>query len=158
MLRAERWDPEEWAALFAAAGDRYVVPVAEHHDGFAMYDCSLSEWTAVKLGPKRDIVGELAEAVRQQGLTLGVSSHRAEHWGYFDGGMRFDSDVQDRRYFGLYGPAQPGPTDPYSLDEALQTRLLSEIGTRVPANWSTDTSPRLSGLTGGSSTVLSLPS
>ena len=72
-----------------------------------MYDCSFSEWCAAKMGPKRDLIGELAQAVRKQGLHFGVSSHRAEHWWFFDEGMQFDSDVKDPRYAGLYGPAQP---------------------------------------------------
>src|SRR5262249_41367098 len=95
-----------WAALFKAAGARYVVPVAEHHDGFPMYDCSFTDWSAAKMGPKRDVVGELAAAVRAEGLVLGVSSHRAEHWWFFDQGMTFDSDVRDPRFAGLYRPAR----------------------------------------------------
>jgi len=67
MFTAEKWDPEEWAELFRRAGARYVVLVAEHHDGFALYDCSYSQWNSVSMGPKRDIVGELAHAVREQG-------------------------------------------------------------------------------------------
>jgi alpha-L-fucosidase len=95
--------------------------VAEHHDGFAMYDCGLSEWCAAKMGPKRDLIGELAAAVRRQWLIFGLSSHRAEHWWFFDGGMQFDSDVQDPRYAGLYGPAQPQTTQPHEayLDDWL---------------------------------------
>ncbi|HUX75890.1 MAG TPA: alpha-L-fucosidase, partial [Anaerolineae bacterium] len=60
MFGAEKFDPAHWADLFKRSGARYVVPVAEHHDGFAMYDCSFSRWTAAKMGPKRDIIGELA--------------------------------------------------------------------------------------------------
>ena len=112
LFRAEKFDADHWAELFRRAGARFVVPVAEHHDGFAMYDCALSEWNAVKMGPKRDIIGELAEAVRKQWMVFGVSSHRAEHWWFFDGGMQFNSDVQDGRYAGLYGPAQPRDTQP----------------------------------------------
>lgn len=106
MFKAERFDARAWAALFKAAGARYVVPVAEHHDGFPMYDCSFTDWSAAKMGPHRDVVGELAEAVRAEGLVLGVSSHRAEHWWFYDQGMTFDSDVRDPRYAGLYGPAK----------------------------------------------------
>lgn len=109
---AERFDPDHWADLFSKAGARFVVPVAEHHDGFAMYDSGVSEWTAAKMGPKRDIAGELAQAVRKRDMIFGVSSHRAEHWWFFDGGMLFDSDVQDPRYAGLYGPARPSHTRP----------------------------------------------
>jgi len=109
QLTAEKFNADEWARLFKEAGARYVMPVAEHHDGFAMYDCSFSDWTAAKMGPKRDVIGELAEAVRRQDMIFAVSSHRAEHWWFFNGGMEFDSDVQDPRYYDFYGPAQPGP-------------------------------------------------
>ena len=47
--------------MFKESGAQYVVPVAEHHDGFSMYDSGLSDWTVVKMGPKRDTLGELAE-------------------------------------------------------------------------------------------------
>ncbi len=107
MFRAEHFDANAWLDLFAQAGARYVVPVAEHCDGFAMYDSSLTDWDAAKMGPHRDVVGELEAATRSHGLHFGVSSHRAEHWWWYDGGTNFDSDVRDPRYAGLYGPAQP---------------------------------------------------
>lgn len=112
MFTAEHFDSERWADLFSKAGARFVVPVAEHHDGFAMYDCGLSEWNAARMGPKRDIVGELANAVRKRDMVFGLSSHRAEHWWFFDGGMLFDSDVKDPQNAGLYGPARPAHTRP----------------------------------------------
>lgn len=111
-FKAEKFDPEHWAELFRKAGARFVVPVAEHHDGIAMYDCSYSDWTTVKMGPQRDIIGELAEAVRKQWMVFGLSSHRAEHWWFYDGGMKFDSDVQDARLADLYGPAEPRDSQP----------------------------------------------
>ncbi len=116
MFKAENYNPDAWAELFKKAGARYVVPVAEHHDGFAMYDCSFSEWCAAKMGPQRDVTGELADAVREQGLVFGLSSHRAEHWWFLDGGTKFDSDVQDPRYAGLYGPAIPSSPAKGSAD------------------------------------------
>ncbi|HZT98428.1 MAG TPA: alpha-L-fucosidase [Ktedonobacteraceae bacterium] len=112
LFTAEKFDPDQWAGLFRKAGAQFVVPVAEHHDGFAMYDSAFSDWTAVKMGPRRDIIGELAAAVRRQWLVFGLSSHRAEHWWFFNGGMKFDSDVQDARYGALYGPAQPETLPP----------------------------------------------
>jgi alpha-L-fucosidase len=110
-LTAARWDPAAWAQLFRAAGARYVVPVAEHHDGFAMSASPHTMWNAARMGPRRDVIGDLAAAVRREGLVFGLSYHRAEHWFFFDGGRRFPSDVQDERYRDLYGPARPAPTD-----------------------------------------------
>jgi len=115
MFRAERFNATEWVDLFAKSGARYVVPVAEHCDGFAMYDSHLTDWTAMKMGPKRDILGELAVATRARGLHFGASSHRAEHWWWYGLGRTFNSDVNDPKYAGLYGPAAkmalPGTAD-----------------------------------------------
>jgi alpha-L-fucosidase len=103
MFKAEKFNPAAWAKLFKQAGAKYVVPVAEHHDGFAMYDSDLTEWNSVKLGPKRDLIGELSKAIRGQGLIFGLSSHRAENCYFYGLGRSFESDVTDARYRGLYG-------------------------------------------------------
>jgi alpha-L-fucosidase len=58
------------------------------------------------MGPKRDIIGELSEAVRKEGLVFGLSSHRIEHWFFFNQGRKFDSDVSDLAYQDFYGPAK----------------------------------------------------
>ena len=105
MFKAEKFNADKWVALFKKAGAKYVVPVAEHHDGFAMYNTALSKWNAVNMGPHRDVVGEIAEAVKKQGLILGVSSHRIEHWWFMNGGRAFNSDVNDSAYADFYGPA-----------------------------------------------------
>lgn len=107
MFKAEKFDPQAWAKLFKESGARYVVPVFEHHDGFAMYDSDLSDWTAKKMGPHRDVDGELAAAIRAEGLHLGASSHRIEHDWFLDGGRNQDSDVNDPKYADFYGPAHP---------------------------------------------------
>lgn len=112
MFKAENFDPDRWADLFLKSGAKFVVPVAEHHDGFAMYDCSYTKWNSVKMGPKRDIIGELGNAVRKRFLVFGISYHRAEHWWFFHEGMKFDSDVRDPRFIDFYGPAQPETTQP----------------------------------------------
>ena len=106
MFKAEKFDPDQWAELFKKAGAKYVVPVAEHHDGFAMYKTSLSKWNAYDMGPHRDIIGELATAVRKQDLVFGLSSHRLEHWFFMNEGRKFNSDVNDPRYADFYGPAR----------------------------------------------------
>src|SRR3954454_5713310 len=110
-FKAEQFDARAWADLFRRAGAKYVVPVAEHHDGFAMYDSDLNDWSTSKMGPKRDVVGELAKSVRAAGLHFGASSHRAEHYFFMNGGREFDSDVRDPKYASFYGPAHAGVTD-----------------------------------------------
>ncbi|MGA8149540.1 MAG: alpha-L-fucosidase [Terriglobales bacterium] len=105
LFKAEHYDPVAWAHLFKEAGAKYVVPVFEHHDGFAMYDSGLSDWTAAKMGPRRDLAGELAKAVHEEGLHLGASSHRIEHDWFMYPGRTIESDVNDPRFAGLYGPA-----------------------------------------------------
>ena len=109
MFKAEKFDPKEWANLFRESGARYVVPVAEHHDGFTMYATPLTRWNAGAMGPRRDVIGELGDVVCNAGLTFGVSSHRAEHWWFMNGGREFPSDVQDADYADFYGPAMPSP-------------------------------------------------
>ena len=105
QFKAEKFDPAAWARLFKDSGAKYVVPVFEHHDGFSMYDSGLSDWTAVKMGPHRDLVGDLGKAVRAEGLHLGASSHRIEHNFFFGVGRDIRSDVNDPQNAALYGPA-----------------------------------------------------
>jgi alpha-L-fucosidase len=107
---AEKFDPDHWAQLFRRAGAKFVVPVAEHHDGFQMYDSSLSPWNALQMGPKRDVLGLIAGATRRHGMVFGASSHRAEHWWFFEGGMQFNSDVKEPENAAFYGPAVPRKT------------------------------------------------
>ena len=106
MFKAEKFDPQAWVALFKKAGAKYVVPVAEHHDGFAMYKTAYSKWNAFNMGPKRDVIGELAAEIRKQGLIFGLSSHRIEHWFFMNGGRRFASDLLDEKNSDFYGPAR----------------------------------------------------
>ena len=105
MFKAEHYDPAAWAELFRRSGAKYVVPVAEHHDGFAMYDSGVSDWTAAKMGPRRDIIGDLGKAVRAAGLHFGVSSHRVEHNFFLGVARSIPSDVNDPQYAAFYGPA-----------------------------------------------------
>jgi alpha-L-fucosidase len=127
QFKAQDFDPAAWAKLFKESGARYVIPVAEHHDGFPMYESDYTDWCAAKQGPHRDILGELLSALRTEGIVCGASSHRAEHWWFFDQGMLLDSDVRDPRNAALYGPAsnqraaenQSEPPDQAFLDDWL---------------------------------------
>lgn len=127
MFKAEKFDPVKWIELFKKAGAKYVVPVAEHHDGFQMYKSALSKWNAVEMGPKRDVVGEIAAEVRKQGLIFGLSSHRIEHWFFMNGGRKFESDVLDDKYNDFYGPAREEnetPSAEYMNDWLLRNTEL----------------------------------
>ena len=101
MFQAPKFDAEAWVDLFVKSGARYVVPVAEHHDGFAMYDSKVTRWNSVDMGPKRDIVGELREATLDRGLKFGVSSHFAFNWAYYN--KKPGWDTADPEYRDLYG-------------------------------------------------------
>jgi alpha-L-fucosidase len=118
------FDPDQWAALFKRAGAQFVVPVAEHHDGFAMYGTGRSRWNAAQMGPYRDVFGDLTAAVDRAWMVPGASSHRAEHWFFMNGGSRFDSDVRDPTYADFYGPAQReevAPNERFLEDWLLRT-------------------------------------
>jgi alpha-L-fucosidase len=139
LFKAEHFDPAAWAHLFAESGAKYVVPVAEHHDGFAMYDSSLSDWTAVKMGPHRDLIGDLAKAVRAEGLHFGVSSHRVEHNFFLGVGRAIPSDVNDPKYAAFYGPAHNWLANPHPTP-------LSNDFTFVSSAWTDDWLARASEL------------
>jgi len=75
MFRAELFDPDAWAALFERAGARYVVLTSKHHDGFCLWPTRSpfkKGWNSQDTGPHRDLVGDLAAAVRKRGLRMGL--------------------------------------------------------------------------------------
>ncbi|HEV2397405.1 MAG TPA: alpha-L-fucosidase [Candidatus Sulfotelmatobacter sp.] len=131
MFEAEHFSAAAWAELFKKAGAKYVVPVAEHHDGFAMYDSGLSDWTAAKMGPRRDVIGELAKAVRAEGLRFGVSSHRVEHDFFLGVARTIPSDVNDSQYAAFYGPAHTWLANPSGVP-------LNDDFTYVSSAWADD--------------------
>ncbi len=100
-FKGEQFDAKEWVDLFIEAGAKYVVPVAEHHDAFAMYQSNITRWNAAEMGPKRDILGELFDAARKRGLKAGASSHLAFNWAYFNRKPEFDN--WNTEYDDLYG-------------------------------------------------------
>ncbi len=77
MFRAEMFDARQWARTLERSGARYVVLVSKHHDGFALWPSAEANagwgrpWNSTAIGPKRDLVGELTRAVREQGLEMG---------------------------------------------------------------------------------------
>lgn len=118
MFTAEKFDAEEWADLFKRAGAKFAGPVAEHHDGFAMWDTKYSEWNAYKMGPKKDIVGELEKAIKGKDMKFVSAFHHAASWFFFPvWDERYD--CSDPAYTGLYGPIHEQDAEPSKefLDE-----------------------------------------
>jgi len=78
MFKAELWNPDEWAELIDKAGAKYIVFTTKHHSGYTMWPSKEAEQTygaaynPAKVGPKRDIVGELAAAVRRKNIKVGL--------------------------------------------------------------------------------------
>ena len=106
MFTAEKFNADEWADLFQKSGAMFAGPVAEHHDGFAMWDTKWDEYNAARMGPKRDVVGELEKAIKKHGMKFVTAFHHAENWFYFP---TWDNryDCGDPKYSGLYGPIHP---------------------------------------------------
>jgi alpha-L-fucosidase len=131
MFQAEKFQPKQWAELFKQAGAKYVMPVAEHHDGFQMYKSEISNFNAYEMGPRRDLLGEMKEAFEEQGLVFTASNHRAEHWFFLSHGKEFESDIQEPLALGdFYWPSMPEPNhqDLYSTpapnEEYLEDWLI----------------------------------
>lgn len=101
MFKGENFDADEWADLFLKGGARFAGPVAEHHDGFAMWDSDVTPFNAVKMGPKRDIVGELEKAIRSRGMKFFTSLHHELN--YTNVKVRPEWEAADPKYAKLYG-------------------------------------------------------
>nr|MDO8112136.1 alpha-L-fucosidase [Candidatus Sigynarchaeota archaeon] len=111
MFTAEKFDPAAWARLIKGTGARFAGPVAEHHDGFSMWPSKVNPWNAGAMGPKRDIVGEIAKALRDEGLKFLVAFHHAENWWFYPHWEKA-YDTADPKYAGLYGPLHDQDADP----------------------------------------------
>lgn len=112
MFKAENFSAEAWIKLFKKAGARYVVPVADHHDGFAMYKSNTTRWNAYDMGPKRDILGELFSAGRAHGMIMGASSHYAFNWSFYNKEPYFDTTNPE--YADLYSDKGTDLKEPVS--------------------------------------------
>lgn len=99
MWKAENWDPAQWAKLFRDAGAKYVVLTTKHHDGFCLFPSRYTGFHSAAMGPKRDITGELTEAVRQEGLRMGLYYSGLIDWQYANDPIFEDDD--------LFGTASP---------------------------------------------------
>lgn len=84
LFTQSNFNAEAWAELFKKSGAKFVIPTAQHHDNFAMWDSAVTPFNAKQMGPKRDLIGELCQAVRKQGLKFGVSNHGIENFQFIN--------------------------------------------------------------------------
>jgi alpha-L-fucosidase len=123
LWKAENFDPDHLVQVFRQAGARYVVPVAVHHDNFDLWDSTYQQWNAVKMGPKKDIIGLWKKAILANGLRFGVSTHMDRSLSWFNTSKGSDKtgplagvpyDGSDPKYADLYGPKNDeDPAWPY---------------------------------------------
>jgi len=127
MFKAEKFDPEEWAELYEKAGAKFAGPVAEHHDGFSMWASKVNRWNAADTGPKRDVTGELAAALRKRGIKIITSFHHGYNFqGYYTPGEGWDT--ADPQYADLYGQFK----DPRTAHERWFAKIKEVIDNYQP--------------------------
>lgn len=90
--KGELWDPEDLLDLYQAAGARYILSMANHHDNLDLFDSAHHAWNVTRVGPKRDIVGTWEKAVRARGLRFGVSNHAAHAWHWWQTAYGYDAE------------------------------------------------------------------
>jgi len=110
MFKAEKFDPDEWADLLEKSGVKYAGIAVVHHDGFLLWDSNVSRWCAGKMGPKRDLYGELIQAIRKHGIKTIATFHHIRTFDWYlpsdpkavEEGRKEGWDLFDPRYADLY--------------------------------------------------------
>ncbi|WP_115866554.1 alpha-L-fucosidase [Marinoscillum furvescens] len=131
MFKAEQFDAEDWAELFKKSGAQFAGPVAQHHDGFAMWDSEINPWNAADMGPQKDITGEMLAALKKRGLKTITSFHHArlrqrhegnpEKWDTYNSHFAYHPDYptssEDPDLRKFYGNMPQEEFDQYWLDQ-----------------------------------------
>lgn len=91
LWHAENWNPDAMMRLYKAAGAKYFMALANHHDNFDCYDSKWQPWNSVNIGPKKDIVGVWAKTAKKYGLRFGVSNHSSHAWHWFQVAYGYDT-------------------------------------------------------------------
>jgi len=102
LFTAKEFNADELVDLIKESGAKYFVPTAEHHDGFSLWDSAINPFNAAKMGPKRDLIGEMAEAARKAGLKFGVCNHSIEHYTFIHPSPGLKTDLDDPKYADFY--------------------------------------------------------
>ena len=84
MFKVENYDPDEWADLIEKSGAKYAGIAVVHDDGFGLWDSDVSRWNAGRMGPKRDLCGDLVKALRRkQGMKVIATFHHIRTFDWF---------------------------------------------------------------------------
>lgn len=80
-FKAEFFDPLQWVSLFNASGAKYVVLTSKHHEGYTLWPSAYSwNWNSNDVGPHRDLVNDLAQAIRQNSTLRFGLYHSLYEW------------------------------------------------------------------------------
>ena len=105
MFKGENFDAEEWARLFKESGAQFAGTVGEHHDGFSMWNSAHTPFNAKKMGPKKDIIGELEKAIKARGMKFFVSLHHENNYTYVK--VKPEWAANNPKYAKMYGCLMP---------------------------------------------------
>jgi alpha-L-fucosidase len=105
QFKGENFNADQWAELFKKSGARFAGTVAEHHDGFSMWDSKLTPFNAKSMGPRRDIIGELEKAIRKKGMKFFTSLHHEINYTYVK--VKPGWAAYNPKYEKLYGCLMP---------------------------------------------------
>jgi alpha-L-fucosidase len=125
LFTAAQWDPDEWAALFKKTGARVVMTMAEHHDNFALWSSDVTPYNSTKIGPHRDIVGQLGAAIRKQGLKLAISNHGVENFTFVNPTPEIRARLEAAKA-DLFDPAWSPFYNVADRGNAAMTRFLTD--------------------------------
>jgi alpha-L-fucosidase len=136
LWKAENFDPEVLMYKYKAAGAKYFVAQAVHHDNFDNWNSAHNRWNAVNMGPHRDIVGEWKAAADKQGLPFGLSEHLGASfsWMRYSKGSDPDGpyagipyDGNDPAYEDFYHPNKDDKDDWYTTNPWWHSRWYARI-------------------------------
>ena len=102
LFKAECWNPDSLVAYYKSLGAQYFFALGNHHDNFDLWDSKYQPWNSMRIGPKRDILGEWASAARKAGLPFGISFHADHAWLFYETSRRYDrsGDKMGKTYDG----------------------------------------------------------
>jgi alpha-L-fucosidase len=139
LWKGENWDPERLMKLYKKAGAKYFCAIAQHHDNIDCWNSRFHRWNSVKMGPRRDVIGEWRDAARKHGLRFGVTEHLGASWNWFGVSHLSDPtgplsgvpyDGANPAYAELYhsGNAQPSSKPWYrNVPESFQIEWFNRI-------------------------------